>query len=380
MGAVGKVMIISAKVGAGHTRAAQAVEEAFHQHYPDVNVRHIDVLEYTNRAFRKGLSSGYAKLIRGFPSVWRLLYERTEATSGMKGTKRLASLLDKLNTRPLRKEVESFDPDRIVCTHFLPSEVLANRRRKGKLRAPLYVALTDYDIHAVWIADGVDHYFVATPAMAYALKAAQVGEATVSVTGIPIVSAFSAAYPGRADMRRRLGLHPERTTILVTTGGFGGVRLDEVVAGLTDGPGNAQFLAVAGRDEELRQALEKLAESKPDTVLAYGFVGNMHELMAASDLAVAKPGGLTSSECLAMGLPMVVVKPIPGQEERNADYLLEAGAAVRAHSIAELKFKVHALLGDPQRLDAMRTAAKGAARPRAAQDIADEVVKGGRTG
>jgi len=371
---VERVLIIAAKAGAGHLRAAQALEETFRERHPGVEVRNIDVLDYGTKVLRKGFAAGYEKLIKKLPSVWRLVYERLEHKPTRSKAKKLAAWLDTANTRPLRKEVARYDPDRIVCTHFVPSGVLARQRLKGKLRAPLFVALTDYDMHAMWLADGVDRYFVATPAMAHALKVTGIGDAGVSVTGIPIMPVFSRDYPDRPAMREKLGLRPEAPTVVVSAGGFGLCPLDQLANELADGPGDAQFLVVAGRDEKLRKALEKVAAAKPGRVRPYGFVDNMHELMAASDLAVGKPGGLTSSECLAMGLPMVLVKPIPGQEERNADFLLEAGAALRAHSIAELKFKVDGLLADAPRRETMSAAARKAARPRAAYDVVDAIM------
>ena len=144
---------------------------------------------------------------------------------------------------------------------------------------------------------------------------------------------------------------------------------------LLAGSADAQFLTVAGRNERLRKAIEKAAAANGGRIVPFGFVDNMHELMAASDFAVTKSGGLTSSECLAMNLPMVIWNPIPGQEERNADYLLENGAALRANSLAHLVFRVKRLLEDRRRLSRMRAAAKRIARPDAAFRIAEEVAR-----
>jgi processive 1,2-diacylglycerol beta-glucosyltransferase len=162
--------------------------------------------------------------------------------------------------------------------------------------------------------------------------------------------------------------------VLMAAGGFGLASLDQSVAILADTCEDVQLLAVAGRNEKLKAALEKVAASRPGKIMAFGFVNNMHELMAASDLAVTKSGGLTSSECMALGLPMIVVKPIPGQEERNADYLLENGVAVRANSGAHLVYKLRQLLGDPERLARMREAARRVSRPRAAYDVCEKVI------
>jgi len=375
MAAVGKVLVLSVKAGAGHVRAAQALEAAFAEEHPEVEVRHVETLAHTNAAFRKSYTGAYEELVRHLPSVWGMIYERMERKSVDSTMKRLAALVDRLNARPLLKQVEAFDPDRIVCTHYLPAELLAPRRRKGKLDCPLFVTLTDYDIHTMWVQPGADGYFVATDEMAHALRAKGVGDATVAVTGIPIMPVFAKRYPGKAAMRRRLGLRPEPPTVLVAAGGFGLAGIDETVASLADVADDAQLLAIAGRNEKLEAKLRAVAESRPGRIVPFGFVDNMHDLMAASDLAVTKCGGLTSSECMAMGLPMVIIDPIPGQEERNADYLLENGVAVKANSPAHLLYKVGRLLGDPERLAAMSAAARRIAKPRAAFGVAGCVMR-----
>jgi len=369
-----RILILSVKAGAGHLRAAAALAEAFGEAHPDLEVRNLDALDFTNKAFRKSFTGGYETLARELPSVWGLLYETMEDTTPENTAKKFAALFDRLNARPLRKEVKRFAPEAVICTHFLPAEVLAPRRRKGKLACPLFVALTDYDIHSMWIQEGVDRYFVASEEMAYALRHKGIGAAEVSVSGIPISPVFARSAPDRATVRRRLGLRPDAPTILMSAGGFGLGKIDALVDTLAADQRDLQILAIAGRSEDLRSRLERVARAHPGAVIPFGFVDNIHELMAASDLAVAKSGGLTASECLAQGLPLVIIRPIPGQEERNADYLLERGAAVRANSAAHILYKTQALLRDPQRLERMRQAALAAARPRAAFTIADAVV------
>ena len=282
-----------------------------------------------------------------------------------------------MNVAKMRRFVREFDPDAVICTHYVAADVLAHMRRRGRLRAPVTVVITDYDIHTMWVQAGVDRYCVATEEMAHALHAKGIGEAAVQVTGIPIMPVFAESYPERPVMRRRLGLNPDRVTVMVSAGGFGMVKLDRVVKILSEEIREAQFLAMAGGNRSLLESVRRVGESCDGRVAPFPFVDNMHELMAASDLIVTKPGGLTSSECLAMGLPMVIVQPIPGQEERNADFLLESGVAVKANSLAQLAFKVRRLLDQPERLESMRATARAVARPNAAADIAEAVVSGG---
>ncbi len=369
------MLILSINAGAGHIRAAAAIEEALKTQYPAVEVRNEETLQYTNAAFRNAFTKSYLKLAEDFPSVWGYIYGRMEAKVPQSKAKRIARIFDKLNSSRLRKMVLDYAPDRVVCTHYFAAEVLWTSRVKRKLKAPMFVTLTDYDIHVMWIQEGTDHYFVATDEMKYALEAKGVGGASVSVSGIPVMPIFSRRFPSRVAMRRRLGLDVDSPTVLTMAGGFGTGKLEEIVARLAETNPSAQFLCIAGRNERLKKALDAVAAEYAGRVVPYGFVTNVHELMAASDLAVTKSGGLTSSECMALGLPMVVVSPIPGQEERNSDHLLELGVAVRANSAAHLEYKVNRLLKNPAPLRRMRAAAASAARPRAAFDIAKRVVE-----
>lgn len=371
---VDRILVLSVKAGAGHLRAAQAVTHAIRERFPNVEVVSADALEYTNAAFRKGYTEGYETLVRNLPSVWERIYESLETKPADSNAKKLATLWSRLNTKHLLMFVENFKPDAIACTHFLPAEVLGAQRAKGKLRAPVYTILTDYDIHSMWIQEGVTGYFVASSEMAHALREKGIGTASVEVSGIPILPEFAREYPPRETTRQTLGLNPAQRTVLVAAGGFGMMSADDAVKLLAGHLPEAQFLAVAGRNAELEKRLKKLARAYKGRVKPFGFVDNMHELMAASDVAVSKSGGLTTSECLAMGLPMLVFNPIPGQEERNAIYLLEHGAGLWTRTPAQMLFKVKALLDDPKRLADMQEAARRIARPRAAFDIAERLM------
>jgi processive 1,2-diacylglycerol beta-glucosyltransferase len=369
MGMLHRLLIVSVNAGAGHLRAAQALEVAAREMLPHAKVVNCDALDYANPAFRKNFTRTYERLAKDLPSIWRMLYERLERQPLNSGLKRLSELTSRWNAPKFKKFVGDFAPDAVLCTHYLPAEVLGSRLRKGRLKTRLAMVLTDYDIHTMWIQEGTGHYFVATQEMAYALRERGVPGDNVTVSGIPVLPEFAADYPAASVMRSRLGMAADRPAVLLAAGGFGAAPVAEVVRLLLADDGDAQYIALAGKNAKLRAQCEAVAAEHPGRVVPLGYVDNMHELMAASDLIVTKCGGLTSSECLAMGLPMVIVKPIPGQEERNADFLLESGAAVRANSLAHVVYKVRRLLDTPRRRRAMRAAARNAARPCAADII-----------
>ena len=372
---VQRVILVSAKAGTGHIRAAEAIEEAFHLHHPAVNVRHIEILEYTNALFRTIYTGGYSHIVENHTLLWRFIYEKSNAMSPKAFDKRMTEFVDWLNCRPFMAFMRREDPDATVVTHFLAAEIVARMRRRGQLSGMLYVMVTDFDVHSMWTHEGVDKYLVASSEIAEVLRMKGIPEDRIQVVGIPIVAAFSKEYPDRRTMRRNLNLREEPTTVLVSAGGFGLSRVDRTVAMLVESAPDVQIIAVAGRNERLKRDLEKIAATHPGRVVPTGFVKNMHELMAASDFTVAKSGGLTVSECMAMGLPMIVFDPVPGQEERNADYLLENGAALRANSLSVLLYKFKRLLNEPERLARMRDAIRRLAHPHAARDVCDAVMR-----
>ena len=233
------------------------------------------------------------------------------------------------------------------------------------------MVVTDADVHRLWIHPGVDRYFVARDEAAALLTAVGVEPGTVEVTGIPIDPRFSERAD-RGALRRKHGL-PDGPVVLLLAGCFGVGPVQELAARLEQARRPAHFAVVAGRNEALRGALASAAGPRT-TVL--GFTREIHEWMAAVDLLVTKPGGLTTSEALARGLPMLLVNPIPGQEERNADALLESGAAAKASSPQVLAWKVDALLGDAAQLEAMRSACLRSARPHAAAAVARWALEG----
>ena len=362
-----KVLILSASAGAGHIRAAQALERAFQQAGAAREIRHIDTLEYTNKLFRTLYSKAYIELVNKLPEVPGWFYDKLDKP-WQNERRRLA--LDKLNTRPFVKMLKEYQPDLIVCTHFLPAEIVSWLKAKEQLSSRQAIVVTDFDVHAMWLCHHYERYFVAREEARVYLAAIGIPADKITVSGIPIDPVF-AEPKDKLEMRAKHGLKPDVPTILMSAGGFGVGAMDGLIESLLPMQHAAQVVAICGRNEELKQRIEQMrvpATSKV-TIKATGFTTEMDEWMAASDIVLGKPGGLTTSEALAKGLVFVVVNPIPGQEERNSDALLEAGAGVRCNNLPVLSWKLDQLLGDQPRFAAMQANALKLARPHAAQDI-----------
>lgn len=375
-----RLLVISVSAGAGHVRAAQAIcAAAAEASGAAVDAVHVDLMDLVPSGFRKLYSDSYIRVVERAPLVWSYLYQRSDRRESGSTIDRLRRQVERLNTRRLDDEITRQRPDAIVCTHFLPAELLARRMRDGHAVPPVWVHVTDFDVHGLWLQTGMHGYFVASDEVAARLVARGIDEATVEVSGIAVMPRFSRPPP-RVEAASALGIDPARPTVLVMSGGagVGGIEVSvEHLAALDD---RWQVVALAGRNEELLARLEAIAARFAGRVRPMGFTTEVERVMAAADLAVTKPGGLTTSECLAMQLPMVIVSPIPGQEERNADYLLEAGCALKAVDRAALGFKVRALLDAPDRLRRMSQAAAAIARPHAAAAILRTVIDDRRPG
>ena len=354
-------------------RAGQALEEEVRHLRPEAEVRHVDILDFTAKAYKKAYAGGYIKMVDRAPALWGAVYRASDRVKQHRVRDRFVRFFDKLEFAVFRSFVREFAPDVVFATHFLPCMVFAPYRDKGRDRFPLALVLTDFDAHAFWVQPTADRFFVGSDELRAILTGRGIDPTKIVVSGIPIMGFFSTPYDA-LEIRQRHGLAKDVPTVLVTSGGAGvGAMEATVQTALSCGP--VQLLAVAGRNEALRRSLEELEAPAGSALRVFGFVENMAELMAVSHLAVAKSGGLTTSECLAMGLPMVVRDPIPGQEERNADYVLEAGAGLKAYGLESLAFKLRAHLGDPARLRRMAEAARSMCRPHAAKTIVEEMLR-----
>jgi processive 1,2-diacylglycerol beta-glucosyltransferase len=364
-----KVLVLSASSGAGHVRAAQAIERALLEMDAAREVRHVDTLEHTSKVFRNLYSKAYIDIVNRAPDVVGWLYDQFDKP-WKNERRRLA--FDKLNTRPFVKLLKQYRPDITICTHFLPAEIVSWLKAKEKLMARQAVVVTDFDVHAMWLVHHFEQYFVALEETKVHLEKLGIPSERVSVTGIPIDPVFSRPKEKRS-MQTKHGLATDRVTILISAGGFGVGPIKSTVSALAQLQHPAQVVAMCGRNEDAVRQVEEIADRscRDSRVLirAVGYTTEMDEYMAASDILLGKPGGLTTSEALARGLVFVIVNPIPGQEERNSDHLLEEGVAIRCNNLPALAYKIDRLLDDAERLAQMRHNVIKLARPRAAYDI-----------
>jgi processive 1,2-diacylglycerol beta-glucosyltransferase len=370
-----RVLILSASAGTGHVRAAEALEKVFRQR-PDVGeVRNVDALRFTNRLFRDFYSKLYISLVQRAPTILGIVYNSTDEPWK---TDRMRLMMDRLNTGPLVRFIKRFNPDITVCTHFLPSEIISYLITTGKLDARLSIVVTDLDVHAMWLCRTFHRYFVALEESKVHLQVLGLPGENITVSGIPIDPAFGQVG-NRDEMRRESGFDINRPLFLISGGALGVSPAAGVLDGLARLRHPAQAIVICGKNAEMKASMEAQARAieaaNPGlTFRILGYTDEMHRWMQISDLFIGKPGGLTTAEALACGLPMIIVAPIPGQEERNSDHLLEKGIALKCNEFTTLAYKIDGLLDHPEQLAAMREKAKALGRPNAAATIVDTLL------
>ena len=369
-----RVLIATMTAGGGHNAAASALEENWKIQRPDDVIERIDLLKFFSPLHRKLHMDGYVKLVETAPELWGMVFKKTDNTKATRRMSKIKLAFPSGSRTRILKYFKEFAPDVVLCTHYSPLEILGVLRKKSKSSTPLVVSIvTDFEAHALWMEDVVDLYCVAAEETKVRLVARGAKAENIVATGIPISARFLEKIEVKS-VRQRYGWRDDLPTVLVLSGGFGMGPVAEILRELDKVSASFQTVVVTGKNQDLRRELAAQDRKHPTQIL--GFSTNMHELMAVSDLIVTKPGGLTTSEAMAIGKPLFILNPIPGQEAANSDFLLEHGAATKVNRVEDLPFRIEQLLGS-RKLAEMAKAAKKIGRPLAAQKICEEVAKRG---
>jgi processive 1,2-diacylglycerol beta-glucosyltransferase len=378
-----RALILSVSIGSGHTRASHAVVRGLESLVPGIETRIVDTFRYANPLLGRAITGAYIEALRLNPSGYRQLYNLAASENLADfGKKEFNRILHLLMATRLISLVAEFAPDVIVATHPFPLGLLSVLRQREQIAQPLACIVTDYTAHPFWLYDNVDLYAVGSEKLRRELCAGGIPEARVTVSGIPIDQSFTGQ--DRRQARHSLGLADEQPLVLLMSGGLGLGPLEETVRSILSLTGEHRLLAVCGNNGRLKRTLDELRLERPDRLLVRGYVSDVDQLMAAADLLVFKPGGLTCAEALASGLPMVIPEVTPGPEDANADHLVDLGAALRVRSRQSLVDGVDFLLRNEQVREVMRSAAHAEGRPGAATAVAEAVLQlcgqGGRRG
>jgi len=367
-----KVMILSASVGSGHVKAADALEKVFLERPEVGEVFCDDSLDHTNILHKQFYSTLYKRLSELTPEFLGWWYETSDDPWV---TDRVRLMIDLPQALPLVSLIRDFEPDKIVCTHFMPAGVIAHLLKREQIKAELSIVVTDFHFHAMWIARAFHHYFVAQEEDRIHMEALGLPGDRISVSGIPIDPIFEEPVD-RTEVFSRYDLDLETPLILVAGGALGLSPGAAVVKRLQALRRPFQAIILCGSNAEMKKRVEQQIEGDRERFRVLGYTEDMRDLMGVASLILTKPGGMTTAEALACGLPIVILDPIGGQEERNSDMLLEKGAAVKCAEVTVLTHKLDQLLGDPPRLSRMAESARSLGRPDAARSIVETVLTG----
>lgn len=354
------MVLLEASYGGGHAHAAAALAASLAELAPSLRVERVDVFDRISPALNEATRYAYIQCLIHVPLLWREVYERTRHVPPDSPWQ----LLDRAAARRVGRFLAGKRPRAVVATHPGPARLAGALRAAGQLDAPVFAVVTDYVVHGLWAHPGVDWYLVGHEAVRDGLTAWGIDPARVAVTGIPIHPRFGRPAD-RERLRRAWQLGPE-PVVLFMAGSAGLVRgMEDACRALVQAQGRFQLLVVAGRDGVLERRLRAAVAGAARPARVLGFVDRVDELMSLADLLLSKAGGLTVSEALAKGLPMVIYRPIPGQEEGNAAFLVAHGAARVTREPQELVAQVQHLLRSPGLRAQMAAAASQLGRPQA---------------
>lgn len=357
-----RFLLFSVSIGAGHDSAARAISEEIILRMPDAKIEIIDTFKYINRVLNKVIVESYMETLRFTPKVWGYLYEQTEQKASFID---IGQLFNRLLSTKLEKLISDYKPDLIFCTHAFPTGIISALKAKTGIKIPVISAVTDYTIHRLWIHEHCDIYTIASPLLYNEAIQQGIPAEKIYPLGIPIKPDFEN-YISKEDAQRRLGLS-NKLTILIMGGGLGLGSIIDTVQVVQSSPIDCQIIVVCGNNEKLYNKLGSFVNDP--NIKIYGFVNNMHEIMSAADLLITKPGGLTTAEALAKGLPMIIVNPLPGQEARNTSFLMNAGVAAKVNSETELPIVLRQILENEIRIPQMKDMAKYLGKPQAVKEI-----------
>ncbi len=369
-----KVLILSAGTGSGHIRAAQAIEEACKKDKRISEVLHIDALDYTNRVFQKIYSKGYLEAVKTAPDLWAYAFEATDKPWQNHFA---VAAMNRLNSQPLINKIREYKPDICICTHGMPAAIISRLIMQDRLHTNLGIVVTDYYVHALWLTDIFTRYFVPKEESKTHLSLLGLPTDRIVVSGIPVMKAF-AAKASRQTLRQKYGFSATLPLVVLSAGTFGVMSAADMIKILEQIKTRCQIVVICGKNQKLKRELETfiktqqgIAENKYSII---GFTDAMHDYLKMAEVFIGKPGGLSTSECLVCGVPMIIWDPIPGQEVYNTYHVLEHGAGVMPNNALTIGFKVDGILGNPERQKSMSEHATALSFPDAAETIVEAML------
>jgi len=364
-----KIILFYITEDSGHHQASLALEEAFKEIEPEIEILSINFLTYLNPVLEKIGSKTYIEIMKFFPGLWKFFYDNSTSTDNPIS---FIDLFYKLNFKKLRNLLENFKPDAVICTQALPCEAVTYYKKMFGSSIYLIGVLTDFSPHLHWSNKGVDLYITPISEAKDVLISKGVPANKIKILGIPVNLKFSQ-YLDKEKIFKKLELKKSSPIILLMGGSKGIGFSEKMIRSLDNLELEFQLLVVAGNNKRFKNYLEKKINTFKKEIRLFGFVKNIYQLMEVADLLISKPGGLTTAEALAKNLPMIIINPLPGQEEKNTRFLVKNGVGIKA-SNKNLSLIMEEVLNNSEKLQQMRSAAQNYARPQAARETAKLIL------
>lgn len=366
-----KILIFYGSYGGGHLSAARSIKEYIDTNYQDTETCIVDCIEYVNKALNKVTTKAYSEMAKNAHWVWKKVYYGAESGPFSK----LNDKTQKLLSIKLNKILQTYKPDLIISTHPFSSHMCAILKKKKKINTKIATIITDYAPHSQWLMHSVyiDYFFVAHDGMKEDLLKRGIKEKQIKVTGIPLSNRFLAHY-NKEKILSEFNLSPDKRTVLFFAGGeqgFGKDKIFNMLKSIIETFPNLQVIAISGKNEKIKQQFDNLVSktNSDETVKVLKYTNKIPELMSVSDLVITKPGGLTTTESLASGLPIIVINPIPGQEEENAEFLEEKGVGIWIKKNDNIEDELYKVLNSEEKLQSMKINARLLAKKNSTRDI-----------
>lgn len=366
--------MLQASIGSGHLRTSLAIQEELRRICPSWEIQTVDSLDYISKLVEGIYKDWYTFAIKRAPVAWKFIYKETEDFRKFQQIVfKPRVVLEEMNAWRLERLIKKFEPDAIVSTHFLPLMLVSYWKKHHKFpQARNLAVLTDYSGHRFWVHPTVERYYVATEEVGAYIKSQGVNPGIIKPFGIPISQRFLKKYD-RTQMRIKYQLAPDRPTVLMIVDGIEKIFLTKMFRQLPHLGFPIQGFVIAGLPKTRALVAEALKNS-PHKLKVIDRVPNLEEYYALSDVLVSKPGGLTIAETTAMGLPLMIVNPIMGQEETNRNFMLEQGAALNVEIPDLLAYKLNLFFQDAAKRAALKQNITRLARPQAAREVAQDIV------
>jgi len=356
----------------GHHSATIAIEKAVKTLAPETQIMNINAFRYTNPISEKVVNQIYTTVIKRTPKLWDMIYDNPAVK---KRIDKIKNAVHKMNTPKLNKLFQKFMPDIVICTQAFPCGMVADYKKTCNSNIKLIAVLTDYIPHAYWVYDTVDLYITPSEEVSQRLITKGVPAQKIRSLGIPFDPKFNAPID-KTKIHSKLGLNPDLKTVLIMGGGQGLGPIKTIVKALEKAQCDFQEVIVTGTNKKLYKSLKNRLKKSKRTIRLLKYVDYINELMAIANVIVTKPGGITTSEALSKKLPMLILRPIPGQEESNTVYLTQKKAAIRITKPKEITHLIEDLFTNTHKLKAMAEAAGQLSKPHASMDIAKLALAG----